>query len=111
MAVTAGINGYGRIGHNMLRAIYETGRSDEIRIATISDLADAATDAYLTHDQVLTDAYHKDLRRSRPAIHNMIPAAIGAAAAIGLVLPELDGKLDGLPFACPRSTCRWWISP
>ena len=48
-----------------------------------------------TNDQVLTDVYHSDLRRARSATQNMIPTKTGAAAAVGLVLPELDGKLDG----------------
>src|SRR6185437_3627130 len=48
-----------------------------------------------TNDQVLTDVYHKDLRRARSATHSMIPTKTGAAAAIGLVLPELKGKFDG----------------
>ncbi len=54
-----------------------------------------------TNDQVLTDVYHKDLRRARSATHNMIPASSGAAAAIGLVLPHLNGKLDGFAFRVP----------
>ena len=48
-----------------------------------------------TNDQVLTDVYHQDLRRARSATQSMIPTKTGAAAAVGLVLPELDGKLDG----------------
>jgi len=48
-----------------------------------------------TNDQVLSDVYHSDLRRARSATMSMIPAKTGAAAAVGLVLPELNGKLDG----------------
>ena len=48
-----------------------------------------------TNDQVLTDVYHSDLRRARSATQSMIPTKTGAAAAVGLVLPELNGKLDG----------------
>ena len=54
-----------------------------------------------TNDQVLTDVYHKDLRRARSASQNMIPTKTGAAAAVGLVLPHLDGKLDGFAIRVP----------
>ena len=54
-----------------------------------------------TNDQVLTDVYHEDLRRSRSATQSMIPTKTGAAAAIGLVLPELKGKLDGYAIRVP----------
>ncbi len=54
-----------------------------------------------TNDQVLTDVYHEDLRRARAAAHNMIPTKTGAAAAVGLVLPELNGKLDGYAIRVP----------
>ncbi|MCE2971740.1 MAG: type I glyceraldehyde-3-phosphate dehydrogenase [Burkholderiales bacterium] len=54
-----------------------------------------------TNDQVLTDVYHEDLRRARAAAHNMIPTKTGAAAAVGLVLPQLNGKLDGYAIRVP----------
>ncbi len=54
-----------------------------------------------TNDQVLTDVYHKDLRRARSATHNQIPTKTGAAAAVGLVLPHLNGKLDGFSIRVP----------
>jgi glyceraldehyde 3-phosphate dehydrogenase len=54
-----------------------------------------------TNDQVLTDVYHSDLRRARSATHSQIPAKTGAAAAVGLVLPELNGKLDGFAIRVP----------
>jgi glyceraldehyde 3-phosphate dehydrogenase len=54
-----------------------------------------------TNDQVLTDVYHTDLRRARSATQSMIPAKTGAAAAVGLVLPELKGKLDGFAIRVP----------
>ncbi len=54
-----------------------------------------------TNDQVLTDVYHSDLRRARSATQSMIPAKTGAAAAVGLVLPELAGKLDGFAMRVP----------
>ena len=54
-----------------------------------------------TNDQVLTDSYHTDLRRARSATMSMIPTKTGAAAAVGLVLPELNGKLDGFAIRVP----------
>ena len=54
-----------------------------------------------TNDQVLTDVMHEDLRRARSATQSMIPAKTGAAAAVGLVLPELNGKLDGYAIRVP----------
>jgi len=54
-----------------------------------------------TNDQVLTDVYHEDLRRARSATMSMIPTKTGAAAAVGLVLPELNGKLDGYAIRVP----------
>jgi glyceraldehyde 3-phosphate dehydrogenase len=54
-----------------------------------------------TNDQVLTDVYHEDLRRARSATMSMIPTKTGAAAAVGLVLPELNGKLDGFAMRVP----------
>ncbi len=238
MAIKVGINGYGRIGRNILRALYESGRNDEISIVAINDLGDANTNAHLTrydtthgkfsgevsvdgdslvvngdrirvlaernpanlpwkdlgvdvvlectglftskekaaahlkagakkviisapggkdvdatvvfgvnddtlkasdevisnascttnclaplvhplhqaigvvhglmttihaytNDQVLTDVYHSDLRRARSATMSMIPTKTGAAAAVGLVLPELAGKLDGFAIRVP----------
>ncbi len=238
MAIKVAINGYGRIGRNILRALYEAGRSDEIEIVAVNDLGDANTNAHLTrydtvhgpfngtvavdgdymvingdrirvlaerdpaklpwrdmgvdvvhectgffatkekasahlnggakkviisapggkdvdativygvndktlkasdtvisnascttnclaplvkplhdkigfrhgimttihsytNDQVLTDVYHSDLRRARSATQSMIPTKTGAAAAVGLVLPELNGKLDGFAIRVP----------
>jgi glyceraldehyde 3-phosphate dehydrogenase len=238
MAIKVGINGYGRIGRNVLRALYEAGRTREIQIVAINDLGDAKTNAHLTrydtahgkfpgevavdgdsmvvngdrikvlaqrdpaklpwgelgvefvlectglftskakasghiaggakkvvisapggedvdativygvnhqslkaahtvisnascttnclapvakvlndavgiesglmttihaytNDQVLTDVYHSDLRRARSATMSMIPTKTGAAAAVGLVLPELKGKFDGFAVRVP----------
>jgi len=237
MAIKVAINGYGRIGRNVLRALYEAGRTDEIQVVAINDLGDAETNAHLTrfdtahgrfpaevkvegenlvvngdkikvlaerdpanlpwgelgvdlvmectglfakkdkaaahikagakkvlisapagkdlptivygvnhtsltaddtvvsnascttnclaplvkplndkiglesglmntihaytNDQVLTDVYHSDLRRARSATMSMIPTKTGAAAAVGLVLPELNGKLDGFAVRVP----------
>ena len=238
MAIRVAINGYGRIGRNIMRALHEAGRTDEIEIVAVNDLGDAATNAHLTqfdtahgrfpgsvevdgdaivinghrvqvlaerdpsklpwgelgvdvvhectgffaskekasshleggakkviisapggndvdativygvnhntlkasdtvisnascttnclaplvaplhekigvenglmntihaytNDQVLTDVYHSDLRRARSATQSMIPTKTGAAAAVGLVLPELNGKLDGFSIRVP----------
>ncbi len=238
MAIKVGINGYGRIGRNILRALYESGRTNEIQIVAINDLCDTGTNVHLTqydsvhgkfpgeisvnedcmivngdkisvlaerdpaklpwkdlsidvvlectglfaskdkasthlvagakkvvisapggkdvdatvvfgvnhnvlrashtvisnascttnclvplvqplhehigvlhgvmttvhaytNDQVLLDVFHKDLRRARSATQSMIPTKTGAAAAVGLVLPELDGKLDGYAIRVP----------
>ncbi|HEX2237655.1 MAG TPA: type I glyceraldehyde-3-phosphate dehydrogenase [Gammaproteobacteria bacterium] len=238
MAIQVAINGYGRIGRNILRALYEAKRTDEIRIIAINDLGDANTNAHLTrfdtahgrfggevavdgdsmivngdkirvlaqrdpsrlpwgelgvdvvlectglftskekasahleggakkviisapagtdvdatvvygvnhkilkatdtvisnascttnclatlvkplheqigierglmttihsytNDQVLTDVYHSDLRRARSATMSMIPTKTGAAVAVGLVLPELNGRLDGFSIRVP----------
>ena len=237
MAIKVAINGYGRIGRNIMRALYEYGRTDEIKIVAINDLGDANTNAHLTqydtahgrfsgqvevdggdlvingdrvkvlaerdpaklpwaelgvevvyectglfrskqtagahlsagarkvivsapgqdvdntvvfgvnhnslkstdqvisnascttnclaplakvlhegigiesglmttihaytNDQVLTDVFHKDLRRARSATMSQIPTKTGAAAAVGLVLPELNGKLDGFSMRVP----------
>ena len=54
-----------------------------------------------TNDQNLSDVYHSDLYRARAAGHSMIPTKTGAAAAVGLVLPELNGKLDGMAVRVP----------
>tara|TARA_Y100000768_G_scaffold191094_1_gene143223 strand:- start:842 stop:1849 length:1008 start_codon:yes stop_codon:yes gene_type:complete len=54
-----------------------------------------------TNDQVLTDVYHTDLRRARSATQSMIPTKTGAASAVGLVMPDLNGKLDGFAIRVP----------
>lgn len=69
------------------------------RIGVVSGLM-TTIHAY-TNDQVLTDVFHKDLRRARSATMSMIPTKTGAAAAVGLVLPELNGKLDGFAMRVP----------
>jgi glyceraldehyde 3-phosphate dehydrogenase len=69
------------------------------RIGVVSGLM--TTVHSYTNDQVLTDVYHEDLRRARSASMNMIPTKTGAAAAVGLVLPHLNGKLDGYSIRVP----------
>ena len=61
------------------------------------------THAY-TNDQRILDLMHKDLRRARAAAMNIVPTSTGAAKAIGLVMPELKGKLHGLSLRVPTST-------
>lgn len=56
-----------------------------------------------TNDQVLTDVYHTDLRRARSATQSMIPTKTGAAAAVGLVMPDLNSKLDGFAIRVPTT--------
>jgi glyceraldehyde 3-phosphate dehydrogenase len=69
------------------------------RIGVVSGLM--TTVHSYTNDQVLTDVYHEDLRRARSATMSMIPTKTGAAAAVGLVMPELNGKLDGYAIRVP----------
>ncbi len=69
------------------------------RIGVVSGLM-TTIHAY-TNDQVLTDVYHEDLRRARSATQSMIPTKTGAASAVGLVMPELNGKLDGYAIRVP----------
>jgi len=57
-----------------------------------------------TNDQRLQDMFHKDLRRARAACENIVPTSTGAAYAIGLVLPELNGKMHGIAFRVPTAT-------
>lgn len=57
----------------------------------------------VTNDQALTDVYHSDVRRARSATLSMIPTKTGAASAVGLVLPELEGKLDGMAVRVPTA--------
>lgn len=68
----------------------------------IGIVAGAMTTAHsVTNDQVLTDVYHEDVRRARSAMASIIPTKTGAASAIGLVMPELEGKLDGHSIRVP----------
>jgi len=68
----------------------------------IGIVAGSMTTAHsVTNDQVLTDVYHEDVRRARSALASIIPTKTGAASAIGLVLPELEGKLDGYSIRVP----------
>lgn len=118
------------VNHNILRASDQIVSNASCTTNCLAPLAKALNDTLgiesglmttihsYTNDQVLVDVYHKDLRRARSATQSMIPASTGAAAAIGLVIPELEGKLDGfavrvptinvslvdLTFKCPKKT-------
>jgi glyceraldehyde 3-phosphate dehydrogenase len=72
-------------------------------LATIESGFMTTIHAY-TNDQVILDMPHKDLRRARAAAVNLIPTSTGAAKAIGLVLPQLKGKLDGVAVRAPVPT-------
>ena len=90
-------------GHGGARSMHMGGaalvKAIDDRIGMVSGLM--TTVHSYTNDQVLTDVYHEDLRRARSASQNMIPTKTGAAAAVGLVLPELNGKLDGYAIRVP----------
>ena len=101
------------VNHDQLSARHEVISNASCTTNCLAPLAKALNDkigivhglmttihAY-TNDQVLTDVYHKDLRRARSATMSQIPTKTGAAAAVGLVLPELNGKLDGFAMRVP----------
>jgi glyceraldehyde 3-phosphate dehydrogenase len=101
------------VNHDTLRSEHTVISNASCTTNCLAPLAKALNDAIgiekglmttihaYTNDQVLTDVYHKDLRRARSATQSMIPTKTGAAAAVGLVLPELDGKLDGFAMRVP----------
>jgi glyceraldehyde-3-phosphate dehydrogenase/erythrose-4-phosphate dehydrogenase len=148
MTIRVAINGYGRIGRNILRAHYEGGKKHDIEIVAINDLGDPKTNAHLTRydtahgkfpgtvevdgdfmvvngDKIRVLANRnpaelpwgdlkvdvvlectgffttKEKAGARSATMSMIPTKTGAAAAVGLVLPELNGKLDGYAIRVP----------
>src|SRR5690606_23842528 len=101
------------VNHNVLKASHTVISNASCTTNCLAPLAKALNDklgietgllttvhAY-TNDHVLTDVYHEDLRRARSATMSMIPTKTGAAAAVGLVLPELNGKLDGYAIRVP----------
>src|ERR1017187_9625548 len=101
------------VNHNVLKAAHTVISNASCTTNCLAPLAKALHDKIgilsgvmttihsYTNDQVLTDVYHTDLRRARSATHSMIPTKTGAAAAVGLVLPELKGKLDGFSIRVP----------
>jgi glyceraldehyde 3-phosphate dehydrogenase len=101
------------VNHNVLKAAHTVISNASCTTNCLAPLAKVLNDkigivsglmttihAY-TNDQRLTDVYHEDIRRARSATMSMIPAKTGAAAAVGLVLPELKGKLDGVSVRVP----------
>src|SRR5437763_572212 len=133
MPVRVGINGFGRIGRNVFRApqaknadIEWVAVNDLTDARTLAHLlqydstygrypgtvkatgdgftVDGTTIHAYTGDQRLLDAPHKDLRRARSAAVNVVPTSTGAAKAVGLVLPELNGKLHGFAMRAPVVT-------
>ena len=101
------------VNHNLLKSSHEVISNASCTTNCLAPIAKVLNDAVgiqkgvmttihaYTNDQVLTDVYHPDLRRARSATQSMIPAKTGAAAAVGLVLPELNGKLDGFAMRVP----------
>ncbi len=103
------------VNHHVLRASHTVVSNASCTTNCLAPVAKVLNDAFgirsglmttvhaYTNDQVLTDVFHSDLRRARSATQSMIPTSTGAAAAIGLVLPELDGKLDGFAVRVPTA--------
>ena len=101
------------VNHETLRAAHTVISNASCTTNCLAPLAKALNDSVgvvhglmntvhaYTNDQVLTDVYHSDLRRARSATQSMIPTKTGAAAAVGMVLPALDGKLDGFSVRVP----------
>ncbi len=101
------------VNHDQLKAAHDVISNASCTTNCLAPLAKVLHDAIgiehglmttihaYTNDQVLTDVYHSDLRRARSATMSQIPTKTGAAAAVGLVLPELNGKLDGFAMRVP----------
>ncbi len=101
------------VNHNVLKASHTVISNASCTTNCLAPLAKVLNDSVgiqsglmttihaYTNDQRLTDVYHEDIRRARSATMSMIPAKTGAAAAVGLVLPELKGKLDGFSVRIP----------
>ncbi len=101
------------VNHDVLKAAHTVISNASCTTNCLAPLAKALNDSVglvhglmntvhaYTNDQVLSDVYHGDLRRARSATTSMIPTRTGAAAAVGLVLPELDGRLDGFSVRVP----------
>ncbi len=101
------------VNHALLRSSYTVVSNASCTTNCLAPMAKVLNDALgiqcgimttvhaATNDQVLTDVYHTDLRRARSATQSMIPTKTGAAAAVGLVLPELRGRLDGFAIRVP----------
>jgi glyceraldehyde 3-phosphate dehydrogenase len=111
ITIVLGVNddGYDRDSHHIVSNASCTTNCVAPMAKVLDDLAGIESGfmttihAY-TQDQVLQDAPHKDLRRARAAAINLVPTSTGAAKAIGLVLPHLQGKVDGLSVRAPVPT-------
>jgi glyceraldehyde 3-phosphate dehydrogenase len=102
-----------KVNHEDLRAEHEVVSNASCTTNCLAPVAKVLHDAVgierghmttihaFTNDQNLLDVFHKDLHRARAATCSMIPTSTGAARAVGLVLPELNGKLDGVAFRVP----------
>lgn len=101
------------VNHGVLRASYTVVSNASCTTNCLAPIAKVLNDSVgivagimttvhaYTNDQVLSDVYHTDLRRARAATQSMIPTKTGAATAVGLVLPELKGRLDGFALRVP----------
>jgi glyceraldehyde 3-phosphate dehydrogenase len=96
MSVRVGINGFGRMGRLSLRAAWDW---PELAFTHVNGQITTLHD--MTNTQTVVDAPHKDLRRARAANVSLIPTTTGSATAIGLIFPELEGKLNGLAVRVP----------
>ena len=102
-----------KVNHEQLKAAHKVVSNASCTTNCLAPVAKALNDAVgierghmttihsFTNDQNLLDVFHKDLHRARAATMSMIPTSTGAARAVGLVLPELKGKLDGVAFRVP----------
>ncbi|HEX5795166.1 MAG TPA: type I glyceraldehyde-3-phosphate dehydrogenase, partial [Geminicoccaceae bacterium] len=102
-----------KVNHEQLAASHKVVSNASCTTNCLAPVAKALNDAVgierghmttihsFTNDQNLLDVFHKDLHRARAATMSMIPTSTGAARAVGLVLPELKGKLDGVAFRVP----------
>ena len=102
-----------KVNHEQLKAAHKVVSNASCTTNCLAPVAKVMNDAVgierghmttihsFTNDQNLLDVFHKDLHRARAATMSMIPTSTGAARAVGLVLPELKGKLDGVAFRVP----------
>jgi glyceraldehyde 3-phosphate dehydrogenase len=102
-----------KVNHDQLKPAHEVVSNASCTTNCLAPVAKVLNDAVgierchmttihsFTNDQNLLDVFHKDLHRARAATMSMIPTSTGAARAVGLVLPELKGKLDGVAFRVP----------
>jgi glyceraldehyde 3-phosphate dehydrogenase (phosphorylating) len=100
MSIRVAINGFGRIGRMVMRAVKE--RRLDVDFIAINDVADVEPlGMVLRYDSIHGRYPGKDMRRGRMASVNIVPTSTGAAKALGLVIPSLAGKVEGLAFRVP----------